>query len=65
MKKNITVQTDNESLSISTMPQPDMYAIKVAKPDGYHAFIVLSDAEMRELKYLIDEILQLANKQDW
>lgn len=64
MKKNITVQTDDERIRI-TNDTPDIYQLRTRQNESMFIVLELTDADMRELKYLIDEILQLANKQDY
>jgi hypothetical protein len=61
MKNKITVYNDEKSMSLEKESGYD--SIDLLR--GENVVISLSQDELRELKIMIEELLQLTNKRDW
>jgi hypothetical protein len=60
MKKEIAVYSDDYSVTIKTIG-----AGQYTLTHGEFSTLELSEEQLRELKYMIEEIIELANKRDY
>lgn len=61
MKTGIIITNDDETIIIEK--KAENMTFKISNSDGQVMW--LSERELRELKFMIDEALQIVNKRDW